>query len=181
MLNLEDQRISSWPDGCSKNTSSFLGFRGTPKSTRKEADSMTGLNITTVWNLVGKLPTWNLFFSFLGWKVKWHHQSWTDTNFKMRHDFTTIHLIHAVGQQHHLSTVTGCDISWPEWCVLVAALLSNDTHSFHLGMWDGVHNVSLSFANTKYTSANTYVHVKFICIITLHIQPFRLSWWGHVQ
>lgn len=30
----------------------------------------------------------------------------------MRHDFTTIHLRHAAGQQHHLSTVTGCDISW---------------------------------------------------------------------
>lgn len=52
----------------------------------------------------------------------------------MRHDLTAIDLIHAVGQQHHLSTVTDCDISWPERSALVAPLLSSDTHSLHLGM-----------------------------------------------
>ena len=36
MLNLEDQRISRGPDGCSWKPSSFLGFSGTPETRREE-------------------------------------------------------------------------------------------------------------------------------------------------
>lgn len=167
MLNLDDQRISSCPDCCSRNTSSFLGFSGTPTA------RATKVHITATGNITGEIQREICCFPLneCESEKRERHLSWTDTGLgKMRHELTATHSIHAVGQQRHLSTVTDCD----EWCVILAVLPRDDTHSLYPGMWQGIHNVSYSRRDTLHKSIRTSqrICVHFICINAL---------WRHLQ